>query len=243
MNKVVIFAEGAGELVFIRYLLQLLFPLNDISFECLQLRASKQYTTPYPLINPLSKVHFLIINVGNDEKVISVVKESGPGFIKNGYEIFAIRDMYSSAYQKVATTINQVAITLFVDKYNKQIIDINQNGKIHLIFAIMEFEAWLISIPCIFTKINPMLTNDFINRNLGINLDIEDPEKTLFHPCNTLKDILKLAGKGYDKHESEVNSICSNITSENISEFIDRGFCSNLIHLIIELDQIYRKSA
>jgi len=73
MKKIAIFVEGQGEQIFIRNLLFCgdLVNLSEVSFECIDLRGNP---TPFPYRNPNAEVHFQIVNVGNDEKVLSAIK-------------------------------------------------------------------------------------------------------------------------------------------------------------------------
>ena len=71
MRKVAIFTEGQGDQIFVcELLLRVVSYEVALSIECLQLRAGNfQKARPnYP--NPNSTVHYLIVDVGNDEKVL-----------------------------------------------------------------------------------------------------------------------------------------------------------------------------
>jgi len=73
LQKIAIFVEGQGELIFIRKLLVLLNEPAQISFGCFKLYGHAQQEVPYQYKNPYAKVHFNIINVGNDERVLTVI--------------------------------------------------------------------------------------------------------------------------------------------------------------------------
>ncbi len=61
MKKVAIFVEGQGEQIFVRHLLNNLIGANQLSFECLCLRAGNLDKVPYTHKNEQAEVHFLII--------------------------------------------------------------------------------------------------------------------------------------------------------------------------------------
>ncbi|MEN8220838.1 MAG: hypothetical protein ABFS56_31685 [Pseudomonadota bacterium] len=75
MQKIAVFVEGQGELIFIRNLLYYLVDPAQLSFECFKLHANLQQEVPYEYKNPNAQIHFQIINVGNDERVLDVIKE------------------------------------------------------------------------------------------------------------------------------------------------------------------------
>ena len=51
--------------------------------------------------NKNAKVYFLVIDVGNDEKVLTHIKERERGLFESGFErVIGLRDMYSGEYDK-----------------------------------------------------------------------------------------------------------------------------------------------
>ncbi len=101
MKKVAVFTEGRGELIFVRNLLPKVFGCEDLSFECFELHSGEFQGVPYRDIRPNSTIHFLIVNVANDGKVITAIKEREAALLKRGYDvIIGLRDVYSEAYRK-----------------------------------------------------------------------------------------------------------------------------------------------
>ncbi len=123
MRKVAIFTEGQGELIFIRYLLFKIIGYEHLSFECLELRSDKLFNVPHKFGSPNNaKVHFMIVNVGNDEKVLSAIAERETRLVKQGYdEIIGIRDMYSREYRKRANTVDQQVVESFIQAHDATI--------------------------------------------------------------------------------------------------------------------------
>ena len=74
VNKYVICVEGQGEMIFIRRLLEELFGFSDISYECVELRGGDLNNVPHEHKPPNAKMFYLIINIGNDEKVLGFIK-------------------------------------------------------------------------------------------------------------------------------------------------------------------------
>jgi len=242
MKKVVIFTEGQGELIFIRELLIRTIDNNDLSFECFELKADKHLSFPYKQNTPNAKIHFTIINVGNDEKVLSEIRNRSEWYTSRGVEIIGVRDLYSETYKKLSDRIDQLVIKKFQDSTQNIINQIVDKEKIHFFFAIMELEAWFLAMYKIFERIDPSLTSDNIRHQLKYNLEMDNPENSYFHPAIQLEEILGLAGKNYDKHRSEVSSIVSHITSEDVYGVIGDGFCNSFVQLHNEIQREYIES-
>ena len=86
MEKVAIFTEGQSEQIFVRNLLVRLIDNMNLSFECLRLRAGTLGPVPFKFASPLATVHVMIIDVGNDGKVTSEIKEREQGLLSAGYQ-------------------------------------------------------------------------------------------------------------------------------------------------------------
>jgi hypothetical protein len=71
------------------------------------------------------------------------------------------------------------------------------------LLCIMETEAWFIAEPDHFLKISPLLTKEFINERIGINIETIDVE-SLDTPAYTLNEIYSIAGETYDKTNASI---------------------------------------
>lgn len=229
MRRIAIFAEGQSELIFVRCFLPLILGWDKISFECLKLVADKMNPAPFLYLNKYAKVHFFIVNVGNDEKVLSAVKDREERLIQKGYKkVIALRDMYSEAYCKRAGTIIDDAITVeFIKRAQETIKNMSEPNKIKMCFAIMEFEAWLLGMYNIFEKVDSALTVAYIEKNLDFKLSVIDPQVKFFKPADTVSKILKLVDWEYQKSEDDIESICSKMEKADFSKAFENGRCSS----------------
>lgn len=107
MKKVVVFTEGQGELIFVRHVLIQLVGYEQLSFECFDLKSDRLLNVPYKRNPPNARIHYQIINVGTDERVLSAIVERYEKFVNMGFEVVGLRDMYSAEYKKKTTQINQ----------------------------------------------------------------------------------------------------------------------------------------
>ena len=239
MRKFAIIAEGQSELIFIRSLLYRIMDCSKICFECLRLYAGKTKQIPFKFSNPNAEISFLIINVGQDEKVLSFIKEREQNFLRSGFEkIIGLRDMYSEEYMKMSPNlINDDISNAFINGWNSTIQDMSEPSKIKLYVAIMELEAWLLAMYHIFERINTNLSVEFIEKELGFNLTSIDPQSIFIKPSEIIDKIFQLVGSQYNKKEHDVEMICSKIEADDISNVKAKGICGTFIDFYEELSK------
>jgi hypothetical protein len=225
MKKIAIFTEGQSGLIFVRKLLLTIIDNSVLSFQCLKLFSDREHEVPYTYPNPNSNVHFLIVNAGNDSKVLSAIKDREERLINKGYEkIIGLRDMYSAEYHKLSPkVINDRVLRQFIERASGIIQTMTHPDKIVICFSIMELEAWFLSMYTIFRKIKPALSVEYIDRQLGINLRTIDPQKQFYKPSVQLEKVLDLCGIRYDKTEHDVEMITSKIESGDFEVAIENG--------------------
>lgn len=238
MEKVAVFVEGQSELIFLRNILFHLIDPSKFSFRCLRLHAEREHDVEYTYTSPRAEVYFQIINVGNDEKVLSAIKDRVPFLFNKGFsKIIGLRDLLSKTYRgENGGKINEGLNQKYIDKAQGIVATLTDAHRIHLHFSIMELEAWWLSMYNLLAKINNVLTVDFINRNLGYDLSQIDPQTQFLHPSVELDKILKFAGLSYNKSFSEVENITSKIEPTDIENAIEnercrsfKAFCDDVI--------------
>ena len=237
MRKVAIFTEGQSEQIFIRHLLLQVMDCSKISFRCLRLYAGRDIPAKYDYLNPNAEIHFLIVNVGQDEKVLSILKEREANLIRKGFDrIVGLRDMYSEEYSKRSNSeINNSVTMSFIDGWNSTIQKMSDPSKIRMHIAIMEIEAWFLAIYHIFERMNSILSVDYIENKLGINLADIDPQTEFFIPSEEVNRIFQLVGLQYKKKEHDIESICSKINNDDLCNAFKNGRCSRLKDFYEEL--------
>jgi hypothetical protein len=231
MRRVAIFTEGQSALIFVRNLLLTIIDNSLLSFECLKLLSDKEHNVPYTYDNPNSHVHFMIVDVGNDSKVLSAIKDREKLLVNRGYEkIIGLRDMYSADYDRRSPrVINDRVAHQFIEGANTIIQTMTHPNKIMMCFSIMELEAWFLSMYTIFRKINPILSVEYIESRLGVNLRAIDPQKKFYKPSVQLKKVLNLCGIHYRKSEHDVEMITSKMKSNDFEAAIENGRCENFM--------------
>ena len=228
MKKIAIFTEGQTELIFVRnFFLRVMDP-SKLSFECYDLSGGKSSSVPYDHRIPNAEIHFLIVNVNGDEKVLSSIKDREKNLIeKRGYKkIIGLRDMYSREYIKRSPgVINNQISKMIIQRNNQTIRGMTYFDRIKLYFAIMEIEAWFLGMYNLFQKIDSLLTVEYIKQNLGIDLKSVDPQKEFYKPSDQVGSIFHLCGREYKKKRDEIEGICSNIDSFSLDAAIENNRC------------------
>lgn len=231
MRKVAVFVEGQTELVFVReFLLKwFVYDGNQIGFECYNLENNDTHPTAFAYGSERSENYYLIVNVGNDNSVLSAIKTRLQLLLNKDYQVVVgLRDMYCKQYRnEVANaTIKSEINELFISATNDQIAQIENGKAIKFHFAIMEIEAWLLGMPKIFSEKNALLTTDYIKQELNLDLST-DPETTIFHPAKELENIYSLVGDTYNKHLSDISSVMASLEKQDFISLIESGKCNS----------------
>jgi hypothetical protein len=237
MKKIVIFTEGQSEQIFVRHFLALVLGWENISFECFKLYGDSTDLVPFKYPNNKAKIFFMILNVGNDEKVLTAVKEREKGLIQKGYEkIIALRDMYSQEYSNRSDGVIDEDVTKrFIDGAKITIRNMSEPSKIKMHFAIMELEAWFLGMYNIFERINPTMNIGYIEKQLGFNLSSIDPQTYFFKPAHIINNIFQLIGLQYKKSEHDAESICSKMNINDFNNVFNNGKCISLKYFYDEI--------
>lgn len=237
--KIAIFVEGQSELILTKEFLLTMHEYCDVRIECHALLCDVTKDVDYSFGASDASHHYMIINVGNDNSVLSNIKSRINGLYKKGFDkVVGLRDMYSETYLKKNNnrrTINPELIKLFMESSQEEINGMAYAERIKFCWAIMEVEAWFLGMKHLFESVNPVLTSDYIKSQLGYDLEKSDPETTYCHPAKVVGEIMGLVGKQYRKRESEVKSLVSYLTKEHYEGLMDSEICSTFTSYAKEL--------
>ena len=231
-RKIALFVEGQGELIFLREFLfrWYQFDTNRVGVTCYSLQAQRFNPVPYPIGDEQSENFFQIVNVGNDQTVLSKMLDESDRLTAQGYhKIVGLRDMFSDKYHQVCKNrvIDEDINQNFINGALKTIRNRKgEDSNCFLHFAIMEFETWLLAMPACWQQMDSKLTYDFIQKHLGIDLS-QDLEKTIYHPSVVLKNICRLINRDYDKHDKELETIMASLSKADFEALINAGKCNS----------------
>lgn len=235
-RKIAVFVEGQAELIFVSdFLLKWYnYDSEEIGFQCITPQGTKLFHGGYTEYGSLESTHYYIIrNIGNDESVISRMKEDAENLVSKGYDIIlGLRDMYSKDYNSKVKTLPKRVDPILNQSYidgAKSILAAHPKAsilKIH--YAIMEVEAWFLGMPQSLLGLNKVFSQTFIKQNsTKIDLDL-DPETTIFHPAEAIADLGRQAGVlPYDKHDYEIINMCKCLKRSDYESLMRSGKCQS----------------
>ena len=229
MRKVAVFTEGQTEQIFIRHLVGMRFGWDKISIRCVKLGRNQHTLAGLNYDNPHADVLFQIIDVGNDEFVLSAIKEREERLLKSGFnKILGLRDMYSENYRKRADRkIVPAVIKQFIEVAKSTIQKMSSPDKIFFHFAIMEVEAWFLAMWKVFERLYTMLTVNYIAEKLHFRLDKVDPQLLFVNPSREVEQIFELVGRKYGKTRGDIEAICSKIEQSDIQAILASSRCQS----------------
>lgn len=227
MIKTAIFVEGQTELIFVREFLLRISDYQDISIECYTLfNDSELIETKYKFPCENAAKHFQLLNVGNDNRVLTAILKREKSLFSAGYhKIIGLRDMYGEQYRQTVKThaINPEINRKFINGAREQLT----NENTHFVYSIMEIEAWLLGLQQAFQRMDARLTPKYIQEKLNYNIEEIDPEVFFFHPANDVADLYKLVGRSYDKSEGDVSAIVSYIEKNDYLNLKNSDKCNS----------------
>ena len=239
MRKIAIFVEGWTEQIFVRNVFLRIFDLNKISFSCRTLfNLSKYNSAPYDYENSAAEFHYEIINIGNDNKVLTSILRREKFMWDAGFErIIGLRDMYSRAYREESRVIDLEVNQRFVAGHGASLERAQHPERIHFCFAIMEAEAWFLAMPDLLLKFDQRLTPALIFDELGVNISELDPENEVFHPSQLLDRIYQLANRRYDKKQSTIESLTNLIDASDLRALLEAKNGASFNHFFNKIPQ------
>lgn len=202
MRKLAIFVEGQTEQIFVREFLKSFATQHSICIDEAVIGGKKKIRKVTMVKNepPTQETRFyiLIYASGQDESVTSDIRDQHSSLTQNGYEkIIGLRDLYPRTILEKPTL--EKNLQYFLPK---------TGIPIHLIFAIMEIEAWFLAEWKHFQNIDPSLTLDYIQQEFGFNPEIDNMENRP-HPAEDLDLIYQRVGRFYQKNKVQVEETVS----------------------------------
>ena len=230
-RKIAIFVEGETELVFVRNFLYTWYnyDTNLLGFECYKLQSNEPHTVPYAIGSRDSENFYQIIIVGNDN-IVSKMLSRAECLGRMGFStIVGLRDMFCDAYHKHSPKGRIVSSELngrFIRSAQSTIENsgLVNRSDIHIHFAIMEIESWLLGMDKFLTIIDSELDVTDIHERIGVDLS-QDPEMNIYHPAVVLKKLFEISGKTYDKHTDDVEKIISQLMRSDYEQLYNSGKC------------------
>ncbi len=221
MKKVCVFVEGQTELIFVREFLLKWYAYQGISIACYQLIGDNTIPAEYDYLSPKANVYYQLVNVGNDNRVLSWLLKRAKNLKEEGYDfIIGLRDMYSDYYRKKSKVIDETLNERIINAAKEEIVSKLSVGDqyVSFHFAIMEIESWLLAMHQSLLKKFSLLTEDDLRSIYDTCMCIDS---VIYHPAETLDRVFQLVGCRYEKHKTDANSILSYIDKSDFKALYD----------------------
>ena len=202
-----VYVEGLSEMLFVADVLQKYsnYDPAQCGFLCVNLNADNYDRLSSPRQGDVNSANYYqIVNVNNDNFVISKLNKDIPGLLANGYDvILGLKDVYGDAYNRLLNHQRVIDRARIEHLHAVQTSSINsQGGDCRLHFSIMEYETWMLAL------IENYVTNKGQNlagicQQIGVDLTTCDPENSIYHPFPLAKEVFQACGEDYHKHGGE----------------------------------------
>lgn len=224
VKKVALFIEGKSGLIFVYNLLQKIFDPSFIAIDCLKIETDNNLKkSHYSHVVSSPKIKFLLIEVGGDEKVLSVMVNRAKGMLGQGFQfVWGLRDMFSDVYDKQSSGRIDSALMGKILKKTREALDlVARSPQTHLFFSVMELEAWYLGFYHVLERIGLDIRK--INKVLRKDIRAIDPEKEFFKPKRELSTICqRIWGKKYNEVRFSYK-ISKEIKITDINELAEGG--------------------
>ena len=236
--KFAVYVEGKAEMLFVADVLSKYsnYDSQVVGFQCINLNSDDYEYVKYPIQgDESSATYFQIVNVNNDNRVISKLKQDIPNLVRQGYEIIiGLRDVFGADYDAINTKPQEIDHELIKEMHKVQSEQIRFNGAVtKLHFAIMEYEAWMMALLNKFIKSKGGRPED-VFKAAGVDYD-SDFEETVYHPYNKVQKIYQAVNATYGKHEGDYLSFLASLTKEDYEVLRLSGRCASFRSFIDSL--------
>lgn len=228
--KYAVYVEGKAEMLFVADILVKYsnYDPAKVGFLCVNLNSDDFQYVQYPIQGDESSANFYqIVNVNNDNRVVSKLRQDIPNLVKNGYEIIiGLRDVFGNDYDNLCSRPQVIDRGLIDEMYETQVKQIQYEGAdARLHFAIMEYETWMMA-----------LLDNFIIAKGGNPKDVfetagvdyySDFEQTVYHPYNKVQKVYQAIHYTYKKHEGDQYPFLSYLTMADYEALRYSGKCTS----------------
>lgn len=237
--KYAVYVEGQSELLFVADVLQKYsgYDRGHCGFLCINLSADDFERMTFPQQGGEdSENYYQIVNVNNDNLVVSKLRKDIPGLINNGYNVLiGLKDVFGEAYEQMMDGEPRVERAMIEEMHKEQfaVIGAPEGSDCRLHFAIMEYETWMLAlIERYVTSHGKDLAT--VCEQLGIDV-AQDFEQTVYHPYPLVRKIYQACGEDYGKHGRETFSFLSTLTVDDYEGLRHSGRCASFAKFLDSL--------
>ena len=205
--KYAVYVEGKAEMLFVTDVLYKYSNYDPmiVGFKCINLNSDTFEYVAYPAQGEesTSRDYYQIVNVNNDNRVVSKLKQDIPNLMKQGFEIIiGLRDVFGVDYDNICSQRQAIDNGLIAQMHQAQSEQIKYDGvDTRLHFAVMEYETWMMALLDKY-----ILEKGYVPKEVFTAAGVDynsDFEQTVYHPYKNVQKIFHVMNSRYDKHEDE----------------------------------------
>lgn len=237
--KYAVYVEGKAEMLFVTDVLYKYSNYDPmiVGFKCINLNSDTFEYVAYPAQGEesTSRGYYQIVNVNNDSRVVSKLKQDIPNLMKQGFEIIiGLRDVFGVDYDNICFQRQAIDNGLIAQMHQAQSEQIKYDGvdnRLH--FAVMEYETWMMAL---LDKYISKKGYDPIEVFAAAGVDYSsDFEQTIYHPSKKVQQIFKMMNSIYDKHESDQFAFLNCLEWEDYDSLYNSNRCASFRSFIVSL--------
>ena len=229
--RVSIFVEGQTERIFVEKLLDEYLSVQNFTIESRRLIGETAIRLAVRIVDGKAPLYILIFDVGGDGGLTSAILERGKNLLdQSGYSfLLGLRDLYDIPREDKEKTYRQT---------EERLLKEGLDGKVKIVFSVMEIEAWFLAEYSVFEKIDKKLTPEFIKEQLNKDLVADDPE-IYSKPSNVVDAIYRLVGRRYKKKIDDSYAIATRIEYDTLCMGNEtKGKIASFKYFLKQLDRI-----
>lgn len=228
MSLIALLVEGKTEWIFFTRLLPLI-QLPDKLF------VSKNLIEV--LENNIHENKIWLQDCSGDNSFPTYMRKNANAFLRNDFRrVIIIRDYFPANRHPTNLSKKDLCQSLLGNLPASIICKYSENVFINL--SVEEVEAWFFADRNLFERLNPSLTQAYINSRYN-NILTVNPE-TIRHPSAKLKEVIdnEIPGHTYNKTEKEAYFVISRIDMNTCLEMMDINFIQSFYRIVNYLLQI-----
>lgn len=229
--KYAVYVEGKAEMLFVADFLckYSKYEPKALGLKCINLNSDNFEYVQYPKQGDenISCNFYQIVNVNNDNRVVSKLKQDIPNLVKHGFDIIiGLRDVFGADYDNICSKLQVIDNDLIAQMHQSQSEQIKYDAVItRLHFAVMEYEAWMMALLDKYISKKGHVPSD-VFATAGVDYS-SDFEQTIYHPSKKVQQIFQVMNSIYDKHEREHFSFLESLTWEDYDSLRNSNRCAS----------------
>lgn len=213
-RKIAIYVEGRTEQQVLNHFIKIWYNYENIEITNLKILSGQNQKCE--VVNfresTTSVIQFLILDVNGEGSLPSAIADRSKKQLEAGFKIFSLRDLYSQDFQKLPKNIDSQSAIKKSMKISLEKKGCNTLDDIHIFFAVMEIEAWLLAFPSAVSKWAKVDESEVLKLIEPNHKNIENIKR----PSVIFSEIGKLGGNKGPKSIGTITKVLNGISLEDL---------------------------